>query len=110
MVRLRLAFNMMECLRCGVRRQARFPCSDCGKAAAATEVDPHVQARQRLASRAIEARWEAEALDIDALTVLDPPLLFDVVAQTMAAASLARYCPVSGGAKWKCSPKTPPSP
>lgn len=56
MERISLSFSAIACVRCGVRRQARFPCPDCGKAAAPTETDIKVQTRQRAVATAGAAR------------------------------------------------------
>ncbi len=77
MERMTLSFSDIECARCGARRQTRFPCPECGKAAAPTEIDFNVQARQRAVQTAAAAR---------SATVDASPLS---AAQLLSAAGLA---------------------
>ena len=56
MIRLNLSFAATSCQGCGVRRQARLECPDCGARPAITEVDIHVQHRQKAVRIAREAR------------------------------------------------------
>ncbi len=67
MERLTLSFNVIDCERCGARRQTRFACPDCGKAAAPTEVDFKVQERQRAVLEATSARAQPDEIDATAM-------------------------------------------
>jgi hypothetical protein len=69
-LKLFLRYQTVRCSRCDITRQTRFPCPDCGKAPAVTEIDLHVERRRRAVRQAKEARRQraaAPALDARAL-------------------------------------------
>lgn len=86
MVSLTLRFSTVECLRCGAMRQTRFPCPDCGKAAAITEMDLHVQKRQQSVQAAVEAHVsEADSLRVSAEELIGDGRLASLPDRTFAA-------------------------
>jgi hypothetical protein len=83
-----LSFSAVECQRCGARRQTRFPCPDCGKAAASTEIDVKVQARQRAIEDAAAARLgEVGRLNSNAMALLASGELVDLPTRVFASAN-----------------------
>ncbi len=88
MLKLTLAFSRVDCRRCGAARQTRFPCPDCGEAAAPTEIDVNVQARQRAVRDADDARSETvPAPDWDAMALLESGKLAEIPDRAFDAAS-----------------------
>lgn len=69
MHKLTLRYQQTRCRRCGVDRQTRITCPDCGERAAPTEFDIHVQRRQRAVQLATAAR--ASQVKPPALTALE---------------------------------------
>lgn len=65
MIRLNLSFAAISCQGCGVRRQAGLECPDCGARPAITEVDIHLQRRQRAVRVAREARQSPVEVPLD---------------------------------------------
>jgi len=85
MLRVRLPFTTIECSRCEAQRQARFACSDCGKAPAVTEVDLHVEGRQRALSDVGDRRALAQRLEVNVLDLWDTYDLVGVLTRMIEA-------------------------
>ena len=87
MERLTLSFNTVRCVRCGVRRQTRFPCPECGKPPTSTEIDINVQTRQRAIQKATAARSGAVTrLGGNAMDLLESGALTDLSTRIFSSA------------------------
>ena len=89
MIRLSLSFGAITCRRCGVRRQVRLECPDCGARPAITEVDICLQNRAKAVRAAREARQAPlEVLEDDPMELIASSRLSKAMDRITGASAL----------------------